>query len=46
MIQFALYEGHLISKQTLVSELKTYKLVDQYLSHTGKGRCNRSRIGI
>lgn len=31
---FALYEGNLINKQTLISELKTYKLVDQYLFHT------------
>ncbi len=34
--QFALYEGNLISKQTLINELKTYKLVDQYLFHTGR----------
>lgn len=31
---FALYEGGLIDKQTLITELKTYKLVDQYLFHT------------
>lgn len=31
---FALYEGGLINKQTLISELKTYKLVDQYLFHS------------
>lgn len=31
---FALYEGGIIDKQTLISELKTYKLVDQYLFHT------------
>lgn len=31
---FALYEGGLIDKNTLISELKTYKLVDQYLFHT------------
>ena len=31
---FALYEGNLIDKQTLITELKTYKLVDQYLFHT------------
>ena len=31
---FALYEGGLIDKMTLISELKTYKLVDQYLFHT------------
>lgn len=28
---FALFEGGLIDKQTLISELKTYTLVDQYL---------------
>ncbi len=33
---FALYEGGLIDKQNLISELKTYKLVDQYLFHTDK----------
>ena len=33
---FALYEGGLINKQTLIAELKTYKLVDQYLFHTEK----------
>ena len=31
---FALYEGGLIGKQQLIAELKTYKLVDQYLFHT------------
>lgn len=31
---FALYEGGLINKQQLIAELKTYKLVDQYLFHT------------
>ncbi len=31
---FALYEGGLLSKQNLIAELKTYKLVDQYLFHT------------
>lgn len=31
---FALYEGGLIDKQTLIAELKTYKLVDQFLFHT------------
>lgn len=31
---FALYEGGLIDKKTLIDELKTYKLVDQYLFHT------------
>ena len=32
--QFALYEGGIISMPTLIQELKTYKLVDQYLFHT------------
>ncbi len=31
---FALYEGGLMSKQNLLAELKTYKLVDQYLFHS------------
>lgn len=31
---FALYEGGLLDKQYLIAELKTYKLVDQYLFHT------------
>lgn len=31
---FALYEGHVISKKALINELRTYKLVDQYLFHT------------
>lgn len=31
---FALYEGGLIDKQQLITELKAYKLVDQYLFHT------------
>ena len=33
---FALYEGGLIDKKTLIPELKTYKLVDQYLFHTSE----------
>ncbi len=32
--QFTLYEGNIISMPTLIQELKTYKLVDQYLFHT------------
>ncbi len=32
--QFALFESGVISRQTLIAELKTYKLVDQYLFHT------------
>lgn len=31
---FALYEGGVLDKQSLIKELKTYKLVDQYLFHT------------
>ena len=31
---FALFEGGLLDKQNLISELKAYKLVDQYLFHT------------
>ena len=31
---FALYEGGIIDKQNLISELRAYKLVDQYLFHT------------
>lgn len=34
--QFSLYEGGIISMPTLIQELKTYKLVDQYLFHTEK----------
>lgn len=33
---FALFESGLIDKTTLISELKTYKLVDQFLFHTEK----------
>lgn len=33
---FALYEGGTISKDLLISELKTYRLVDQYLFHTAE----------
>ena len=32
--QFSLFEQGIISKNTLISELKTYRLVDQYLFHT------------
>lgn len=35
-LQFGLYESGAISIDTLISELKTYKLVDQYLFHTQK----------
>lgn len=33
---FALYEQGFLDKQTLIRELKTYKLVDQFLFHTEK----------
>ena len=32
--QFSLFEGGLMSKATLIAELKTYQLVDQMLFHT------------
>ncbi len=35
-LQFGLYELGAISIDTLIRELKTYKLVDQYLFHTEK----------
>lgn len=35
-VQFALYEQHFISKETLLTELKVYKLVDQMLFHTDR----------
>ncbi len=35
-LQFGLYESGAISVETLIHELKTYKLVDQYLFHTEK----------
>ena len=35
-LQFGLYESGIISLETLVRELKTYKLVDQYLFHTDR----------
>lgn len=34
--QFSLFEGGIISKEILIMELKTYRLVDQYLFHTEK----------
>ncbi|MBO5708060.1 MAG: DUF3990 domain-containing protein [Bacteroidales bacterium] len=34
---FALYEAGLISKTTLINELKAYRLVDQFLFHTDNG---------
>lgn len=33
---FALYEGGILDKQSLKTELKTYKLIDQYLFHTAR----------
>lgn len=33
-LQFGLYESGAIGIETLIRELKTYKLVDQYLFHT------------
>lgn len=33
---FALYEGGLLDRQSLIAELKACKLVDQYLFHTEK----------
>lgn len=33
-LQFGLYESGVISVETLIRELKTYKLIDQYLFHT------------
>lgn len=35
-LQFGLYESGAIGVETLLHELKTYKLVDQYLFHTEK----------
>lgn len=32
--QFSLFEQGVISKDTLIRELKTYRLADQYLFHT------------
>lgn len=33
---FALYEGGVLDKQSLIRELRTYNLVDQFLFHTDK----------
>lgn len=41
---FALYEGGVLDKQSLIRELKTYKLVDQYLFHTTESLCNLSFV--
>lgn len=42
---FALYEGRVLDKQNLISELKTYKLVDQYLFHSEQSLNCLSFIG-
>lgn len=34
--QFALFEGGIINKESLINELMTYKLVDQYLFHSNE----------
>lgn len=34
--QFSLFEQKIISKETLIREFKTYRLVDQYLFHTDR----------
>jgi hypothetical protein len=33
---FSLFEGGVLSKEALIAELKTYRLVDQYLFHTSR----------
>lgn len=42
---FALYEGGVLSKANLISELKTYKLIDQYLFHTPRSLQAISFVG-
>lgn len=43
---FSLFEQGLLSKQELITELKTYKLVDQMLFHTENTTTNISpRLG-
>lgn len=42
---FALYEQGFIDKQTLISELKAYKLVDQLLFHTEKALGSLKYLG-
>ena len=42
---FALFEGGVLDKESLITELKTYKLVDQYLFHTEKALQTLSFIG-
>lgn len=37
--QFAFFESGIISKQSLITELMTYKLVDQYLFHSEDSIC-------
>lgn len=41
---FALYEGGVLDKKALIRELKTYKLVDQYLFHTTESLSNLSFV--
>jgi hypothetical protein len=33
---FSLFEGGVLGKEALIAELKTYRLVDQYLFHTSR----------
>lgn len=42
---FALFEGGVLDKESLIAELKTYKLVDQYLFHTEKALQALSFVG-
>lgn len=44
-LQFGLYESGAIGVETLIRELKTYKLVDQYLFHTEKALASLKFIG-
>lgn len=43
-LQFGLYESGAIGVETLIRELKTYKLVDQYLFHTERALTSLSYI--
>jgi hypothetical protein len=36
---FSLFEGGVLGKEALIAELKTYRLVDQYLFHTSRSLC-------
>lgn len=44
-LQFGLYEAGAISLETLIRELKTYNLVDQYLFHTERSLATLCFIG-